>query len=90
MVFESLIYWLNLLFVENLILTASLYMAGSMAYAANTSRDIFTFYKTWFRQQKALFEFMAQGFATAFQIVTQTVQVITSVVGALASKILGL
>lgn len=88
--FEALMYWLNLLFVENLVLTVSLYMAGSMAYAANTSRNIFLFYKTWFRQQKAIFEFMAQGFLTTIQIITTIVNTVTSVVGAIASKFLGL
>ena len=29
-----------------------------MAYAINTSRNIFAFYKTWFKQQRALFEFI--------------------------------
>jgi hypothetical protein len=90
LVFESLLYWLKFLFVDNLVLTVSLYMAGTMAYAANTSKDIFKVFSTWFRQQRALFEFMAQGFAVTFQIVVQTVQVVTSVVGAIASKLLGL
>lgn len=89
-VFESLIYWLNLLFVENLTLTVSLYMAGTMAYAVNTSKNIFIFYKTWFRQQRALFEFMANSFLTVIQIVTSVGTFLASAIGAIASKILGL
>jgi hypothetical protein len=73
-VFDSLWYWLDLLFIQNLTLTVSLYVAGTMAYALNTSRNIFVFYKTWFKQQRALFEFMAGGFSTVISIVAQVLQ----------------
>lgn len=87
-VFTSLIYWLKLIFVDNLVLTVSLYMAGTMAYAANTSRNIFVFFRTWFRQQKALFEFMANGFLMAVSIIGQLAVVITGGISALVAKFL--
>lgn len=73
-VFDSLWYWLDLLFIQNLVLTVSLYVAGTMAYAINTSRNIFAFYKTWFKQQKALFEFIANAFSTVISIIAQVIQ----------------
>jgi len=87
MVFSSLIYWIKFIFVDNLVLSVSLYVAGSMAYAINTSRDIFSFYKTWFRQQRALFEFMAAAFATTFQIVTQVAAIVGKIAGSAAALI---
>lgn len=82
-VFLSLIYWLKFLFVDHLITTVLLYMFGTLAYAVNTSKNIFVFYKTWFRQQRALFEFMAQGFSTTFQILTQVAAVVGNAVGSM-------
>ena len=84
-VFLSLVYWLKFLFVDHLITTVLLYMFGSMAYAVNTSKNIFVFYKTWFRQQRALFEFMASGFSTTFQIVTQVAVVVGNAVGSMVN-----
>ena len=84
-VFLSLIYWLKFLFVDHLVLSVSLYMTGTMAYAINTSRDIFSFYKTWFRQQRAMFEFIASAFATTFQIVTQVAVVIGNAMGTIGT-----
>jgi hypothetical protein len=82
-VFFSLIYWLKYLFVDHLILVISLYLTGSMAYAINTSRNIFIFYKTWFKQQIAMFNFIAGAFSTTFQIVTQVAIVVGQAVGSL-------
>ena len=84
-IFTSLIYWLKFLFVDNLIVTVLLYMTGTLAYAANSSRNIFQVYKTWFKQQKALFEFASQGFNTVFQIITQVAAIIGRAMGAAAN-----
>ena len=84
-IFVSLIYWLKFLFVDNLVVTVLLYMTGSLAVAANSSRSIFQVYKTWFRQQRALFEFVSQGFNTVFQIVTQVAAIIGRAMGAAAN-----
>lgn len=73
-IFTGLAYWLKFLFVDNLIMVVTLYITGTMAYAINTSRSIFSFYKTWFRQQSALFHFIANIFATVISIITQIVQ----------------
>jgi hypothetical protein len=58
-IISALIYWVNFLFVENLIMIVVLYITGTMAYAINTSSNIFAFYKTWFRQQVAFYHFVA-------------------------------
>ena len=86
-IFLSLIYWLKFLFVDHLIITVVLYLTGTMAVAANTSRDIFKFFKTWFKQQVALFNFISNAFATTFQIVTQVAAVVGNAMGNLASLI---
>lgn len=88
-IFESLFFWLKFLFIDNLVLTVSLYVLGSAAYAINTSRNIFVFYKTWFRQQAAFFRFIADGFSVVISIVTQVIGVVGGVVSSLISKILG-
>lgn len=84
-IFTSLFYWLKFLFVDNLIVTVLLYMTGTLAYAVNSSRNIFQVYKTWFKQQRALFEFAAQGFNTVFQIITQVASIIGRTMGAAAN-----
>lgn len=70
-IFSSAMFWIKFLFYDNLILTVCLYLTGSMAYAANTSRDIFQFYKTWFGQQTAMFRFIVQIVSLAVSIVAQ-------------------
>jgi hypothetical protein len=74
--FLNLIWWLKFLFFDNLLLIFLLYFTGSMAYAANTSKNIFVFYKTWFRQQIAFFNFVANSFSTVINIATQTIQAV--------------
>ena len=71
-IFLSLAWWLKFLFIDNIILTVCLYVTGSMAYTILTSRSIFKFYERWFKQQKALFEFISNGFNTTLQIVTRS------------------
>jgi len=58
----SLLYWLKLIFVDNLVLTVCLYFMGTMAYCANTSRNIFEFYRKFFGFQRSMFEFIASAF----------------------------
>ena len=70
-IFFSAAWWLKFLFVDNLMLTVSLYFSGSMAYAMLTTRNIFVFYKVWFRQQKAFFEFMVNMASGVVSIVAQ-------------------
>lgn len=87
-IFTGLMYWLKFLFVDNLVVTIVLYLTGTMAYAANTSRNIFLFYKTWFRQQTAMFNFIAHGFATTVSIITQVLSVVGGLVTSLISKLI--
>ena len=84
-IFLGAAYWLKFLFVDHITLTISLYFSGSMAYAMNTSRDIFKFYKTWFNQQKAMFEFIVNMASSAVSIAAQ----IAGIGIAGASNILG-
>lgn len=70
-IFYSTIWWMKFLFVDNLMLTVSLYFSGSMAYAMLTSRNIFVFYKVWFRQQRALFEFIVNMSSQILSLVAQ-------------------
>ena len=88
MVFMSLLWWLKFLFIDNLILVVALYLTGSMAYSILTSRSIFKFYERWFKQQKALFEFISNGFNTTLQIITQIAAIVTTPIGA-ATTIIG-
>jgi len=87
-VFMALLWWLKFLFVDNLILVVALYLTGSMAYTILTSRNIFKFYERWFKQQKALFEFISNGFNTTLQIITQVAAIVTTPLGA-ATTIIG-
>jgi hypothetical protein len=86
-IFWGLVYWLKFLFVDNLIMTVILYLTGTMAYAANTSRNIFAFYKTWFRQQIALFNFISNAFSTTISIVAQIVTAAGGIIGSLLTRI---
>jgi hypothetical protein len=75
-IFIALVFWLKFLFVDNLTLVVVLYITGTMAYAINTSRNIFEFYKTWFRQQTAIFHFIADMFSKVISIITQILNII--------------
>lgn len=70
-IFYSAMWWLKFLFVDNLMLTVSLYFSGTMAYAMLSTRNIFIFYKVWFRQQRAFFEFIVIMASTVISIVAQ-------------------
>lgn len=72
-VFTALIFWLKFLFVDNLTLVVVLYVTGSMAYAINTSKNIFVFYKTWLRQQTALYKFISQMFSAMINVAAQII-----------------
>ena len=70
-IFFTAAWWLKFLFVDNLMLTVSLYVSGTMAYAILSTRNIFVFYKVWFRQQKEFFEFMVNMASAVVSIVAQ-------------------
>ena len=88
-IFFSIAWWLKFLFVDNLMLTVSLYVSGTMAYAILSTRNIFVFYKVWFRQQRAFMEFMVNTASAAVSIVAQigglAISGASSILGKLAS-----
>lgn len=54
----SLFWILKFFFIDNLLLIVAMWISVSMAYSAISSRDIFAFYKKFFRTQKLLIEFI--------------------------------
>lgn len=86
-IFTSLMYWLKLLFVDNLIMTISLYVMGTMAYYINTSKNIFVFYTRYFKSLSTLYNFIANMFSLTIGIVTQVAAIVTTPVGAAAVAI---
>jgi len=67
----SLFYWLKFFFWDNLSMTVALYISISMAYSANTAKDIFTFLKKFFNDQKKLFEFILSLWTTLVNLIAQ-------------------
>ena len=84
-IFLGAAHWLKFLFVDHIALTISLYFSGTMAYAMLSSRNIFIFYKTWFRQQRAMFEFIVTMAESTVSIASQ----IGGIAVAAASNVLG-
>jgi hypothetical protein len=88
-IFFGAAWWLKFLFVDHISLTVALYLTGSMAYAMNTCRDIFIFYRVWFRQQRALFEFIVNMASVTISIVAQigglAIGAASSIIGKIAS-----
>lgn len=72
-VFYSLFYWLKFIFIDNLVLTTCLYISGTMGYCAMTSRNVFEFYKKFFRLQRSIFEFAAGAFNVLVQMITAVI-----------------
>jgi hypothetical protein len=54
----GLFTWLKFFFIDNLVMTVSLYLAITMAYSAATSKNIFRFFGKFFNDQRKLFEFI--------------------------------
>ena len=65
----ELLYWLKFFFYDNIGLTVALYLSISMAYAASTSKDIFTFFKKFFNDQRKMFEFILSMWRTLVEVV---------------------
>lgn len=61
--------WLNFFFIENLGMTVSLYIAGSLAIAARTSRgNPIKVLRQFFKDQKAFFEFIIDMWGKIVQL----------------------
>lgn len=52
------VLWLKFFFVDNLLMTVSLYLAITMAFAAGRAKTIDGFFRKFFSDQKKLFEFI--------------------------------
>jgi hypothetical protein len=62
--------WIKFFFIDNLVMTVSLYLAITMAYAAATSKNIFMFYRKFFSDQRKLFEFIFGLWRVLIEIVS--------------------
>jgi hypothetical protein len=62
------LFFIKFLFVDNLILIIALYLSVTMAYAAISSRNIFDFYKRFFKMQRSLITFMMEIWNYLIQI----------------------
>ena len=65
----ALFYWLKFFFWDNLGMSIALYISISMAYSANTSKDIFKFIGKFFNDQRKLFEFMLSLWTTLVNLI---------------------
>ena len=71
----SLFWLIKFFFIDNLLLILALWIGVTMAYSATTSRDIFGFYKKFFRLQKTLIEFIINLWNVLVQAVGTMVQI---------------
>jgi len=67
---SGLFQWLKFFFIDNLLMTISLYLAITMAYAACTSKNIFLFFRKFFNDQRKLFEFILGLWKTLIEILS--------------------
>ncbi len=67
----ALFAWIKFLFVDNLLLIVALWISVSMAYSAMNCRgDVFKFYKSFFRFQRSLLDFIMQMWNYFIQIIS--------------------
>jgi hypothetical protein len=70
------IFWiLKFFFIDNLLLIIALWISVTMAYAAISSRDIFGFYRKFFKLQKSLLDFVVALWTTLVTIIGTMVQI---------------
>ena len=55
---SGLIYYFKLIFIDNGLLTFALFESFTLAWAAGTSRNIWSFYRKYIRVHRELFEFL--------------------------------
>jgi hypothetical protein len=67
---SGLFAWLKFFFIDNLLMTVSLYLAITMAYAAATSKNIFRFFGKFFNDQRKLFEFILGLWRVLIEIIS--------------------
>lgn len=73
---SGLLYYFNLIFIQNGLLTFTLFESFILAYSASASRNFFTFLRRYIRAHRSLFEFLL-GF------INKLVETIAAVVNAL-------
>lgn len=66
----GVIFFLKFLFVDNLLLIIALYISVTMAYAAISSKNIFMFYRNFFKMQRSLITFMMEIWNYLVQIIS--------------------
>ena len=67
----ALFYWIKFFFWDNLTMTVALYLSITMAYSANTSKDVFKFFGKFFNDQKKLFEFILSLWTLLVNLIAQ-------------------
>ena len=65
----ALFSWLKFFFIDNLLMTISLYLAISMAYTFCTARNIFAAFGKFFNDQKKLFDFILSLWKSLIEII---------------------
>jgi hypothetical protein len=56
----ALAYWLKFIFIDNIVMEIALYLSISMAYSACTAKNIFQFFRKFFKDQRAFFTFLLE------------------------------
>jgi hypothetical protein len=68
---QEMVYWLNFFFIQNLLMTVSLYLALTMAYSFGTAKDMKVGLTRFFKFQKGLFEFILGLWNTLVDIISK-------------------
>ena len=71
---SGFIFYFNLIFIDNGILTFALFESIVLAWSVGTSRSIFTFYRKYIRTHVALFEFLMGIIRTVVDIFYKVIQ----------------
>jgi hypothetical protein len=73
--FITALFWIiKFFFIDNLLLVIALYLGVTMAYSAISTRDIWGFYKKFFRLQRSMLDFVVALWTTLVQIIGTMVQ----------------
>jgi len=74
--FVTGIFWLiKFLFIDNLLLIIALWISVSMAYSAISTRDVFQFYRKFFKLQKGLLDFITSLWDILVRTINSMVQI---------------
>jgi hypothetical protein len=73
------LYYMKLIFIDNALLTFSLFEAFALAWSAGTSRDFFVFLRKYVRVHKSLFEFLLGMVQSIIDIISKVIQALKPV-----------